>query len=1058
MRSPLLLKQWAKSAVQTGIAAVLVSTTALADDTEIYRGDIRNSAPPNLLFVLDYSGSMNFAIDGAYPDQPGEQSRATILKSAVRQVLKNNAGSVNIGFGSLYSTTPSGVQWPISDLTADANDYDPSIPEGITTAEIMSRQLDSRQVLGATATVDALTEAAAYFGGASVFHNGSDTKHAESHRPDRFNPATGQIINGYHDAAIPASYSPVDAYSATGGDGSFYSTCFDYTINGTVPNEVNHCANLPVTGCRIAPRGTVTFDGGRTNRQSRQCRYSTQERWTGATYNSPINAECQVNAIILVTDGTPTIQRNQANTAQLIGKGQNGCDDLTEIFGNGNDDETVRSRNSGRCGPEIAEYLANNPQVPGIDDSTVRTYTVGFNAPGAAQIYLDRIAELGDGDSFHATTPESLSNALDQILMELSTTSQGFAPLAVDVDRANLSHDDRLFYSLFEPSEGGSWSGNLKGYFLRENGLTDINNAEATSVMNGVRLMKDGAQSFWSASPDGDDVLSGGATELMQSGKRNLYTYTGGNNIPRAGVNLTTSGQHDLVASNNRISAGLLGGTNNRNAVLDWVQNAPMGDPLHSQPVQIDYGNQQVMFVMTNQGFLHAIDSSEPTRPNGSIQGGEELFAFMPKELLKNLPKHYENVPSIQRTYGLDGALVRWHDDANQNGIVDGNDKAMLIFGMRRGGNHYYAVDVTNPRSPRYMWRIDGGQGQFGRLGETWSRPTLVNVKRDGVKTQVIAFAGGYDAKALDGSTSRVENVRGNAIYFVDRNGELVLRIDGTTERDMKYAIPSDLTVVDTDGDSLTDRIYVGDLGGQIWRVDFDDIRNGAEATVIADFSDQPHTTFFYPPSVALNSSVYGDFLSVSIGSGNRTNPLRTNSQDRIYMIRDRHVNEPLPANFTRTYTRDLFNATSNDIGSDNKRVADIARELLNRKNGWFIELGLHEKSLSQLVTFEGRILATTFDLDAATLLDPCGFTSTNRFYGMDLATAQPLPNTSGLGTASTTALTPEDRFSTVNGDGILSQPVVVFTPTSDDVLVLVDNEIVTKFDRVSRRIYWYAR
>ena len=37
-----------------------------------------------------------------------------------------------------------------------------------------------------------------------------------------------------------------------------------------------------------------------------------------------------------------------------------------------------------------------------------------------------------------------------------------------------------------------------------------------------------------------------------------------------------------------------------------------MGDPLHSKSVSVNYGDRQVVYTMTNQGFLHAIDATKP--------------------------------------------------------------------------------------------------------------------------------------------------------------------------------------------------------------------------------------------------------------------------------------------------------------------------------------------------------------------------------------------------------------------------------------------------------------
>jgi len=936
-------RRWSKSAAHFGAAAILASTSAMADDTEVFTSQIATTAKPNLLFVLDYSGSMA-------EDAPGDDDleKIDVLKAAVRNLMKDNEDKINAGIGSLYNWGPSGVLWPISDLQVDANTIDPSIPAGTKIArEAISDLLDTKEADHSTATVDAIADASRYFKG-------------------------------------QAGFPP------------------------------------------------------------------------------PVNGQCQVNAVILVSDGEPTVRNNTLEIeAAMGGATVDTCKELDAIFGDTTSDESI----AGRCGYEIARNMADTELVPGDPDSTVRTFTVGFDTPGNGDEYLEDIAKGGRGEFFPATSPDSLSEALNAILGELFTTSQSFTPLAVDVDRPNFAHDDRLYYSLFKPTAKTSWSGNLKGYFLGADGLVDVNGADATEVKNGVRIMKVDAQSFWSQTPDGDEVLDGGASAQMTTGSRNLYTYTTGDK-PESfdGVSLSAGAIHDLRTSNTAITDAMLGGNGKRDELLDWIQNAPMGDPLHSQPVQVNYGTRQVTYVMTNQGFLHAIDTTLPESPNGTLAGGEEIFAFMPPELLPNIEKHYENDWNLNHTYGLDGSLIRWHDDIDKNGIADPGEKVALVFGMRRGGSHYYAIDVTLPETPKYMWRIDGGVGDFKNLGQTWSRPSLIEVNDNGTKKTVLAFGGGYDADALDGSVVRVElddddDKRGNAIFLVDELGKEVLTIDHSVSEDMDFAIPSDLTLIDTDEDELVDRIYVGDLGGQLWRIDMPDISNTPRAEVLADLNEtnvaDAHRTFFYPPSVALNSSVWGDFLSITIGSGNRTNPLREDSNDYMFMVRDEHVKSELPVNFNPFTKADLHKATDNEIGSDDDKVAADARKELKDGEGWYIKLGAHEKSLSPPMTFEGKILATTFDAGDAATQDPCKARGTNRFYLMDVSTAQPVP---AQGTTTLTALTADARSIEVNGDGILTQPVVVFRANTGDAAIIVDNEVVSEFKQSLSRIFWHSR
>ena len=61
----------------------------------------------------------------------------------------------------------------------------------------------------------------------------------------------------------------------------------------------------------------------------------------------------------------------------------------------------------------------------------------------------------------------------------------------------------------------------------------------------------------------------------------------------------------------------------------------------------------------------------------------------------------------------------------------------------------------------------------------------------------------------------------GRAIYAVDvLNGSLVWRYSFAENPAMKYCIPSDIAKIDIDGDGKVDRLYVGDIGGQMWRFD----------------------------------------------------------------------------------------------------------------------------------------------------------------------------------------------------------------------------------------------
>lgn len=1039
----------------TALTTTLLTCLALsahADDIDVYTAQIAAKQKPNILFVLDYSGSMNDNINGGRASR-ANPAKIDILKRAMRQVLDENFDRINAGIGSLYSTSTTGVRWPISELNADANSIDPDIPAGqFTVRDILQKQVDARSAGGWTATVDALVEAAQYFQGGAVTHNDRQLSPAASHAPERWSVTANNYSNGSPFAALSPSYSPSDAYS---NDRSSTFYCNDYSGAGG-PND---CTGKIISNCFARTKDDTTTAG--YDRQVnlwgnyQRCEYQRNSDWLGARYNSPITQICQANTIVLISDGEPTRINDGKSLKSVIGTNLSGCEDLSSsIFNTGANQEV-----DGNCGPEVLRALSSRDQNPSIPGSHVNTYSVGFNIKGNGKDYLSLLAEAGQGSFFEANKPEELTAALSTIVDEVLSGSENFSELSIDVDKASFSHDNRAFFSLFSPSVRRSWNGNLKGYFVEPSGLTDIHGNIATTATDAGLQFTEEAQSFWSSSSDGNNVSEGGASEHLLAGSRKLYTYTG-NTIPPAGVALAGSAVTRLRKQNNHISSAMLNVSNNaqKNALLDWIQTAPMGDPLHSKSVSINYDNRRVVFVMTNQGLLHAIDATTPTDPSASdTSGGEELYAFMPKQLLANLPALQKNQNSGNHIYGLDGKITRWHDDANNDGIVNNGERALLIVGMRRGGGAYYALDVSNINAPRLKWKIDNTNTDFAELSQSWSRMSLVTVNDNGTGRRVLAFTAGYDASIQDTAKTPTAS-SGNAIYMVDANGSLLWKVSAADHADMKYSIPSDLTVIDSDGDNLADRLYVGDLGGQVWRVDFEDINTKPSVYLLASLDDGQHQPIFYPPSVALNKGRNGKFFSISLGTGNRTDPLLKGSSNRLYMLRDTDIEKGAPiGGFSTIAYADLFDATDNSVGSSNTANAKTAQEDLDASRGWQIALGPNEKSLSSLVTFEGKVLATTFEAASTITPGSCGFETTGRFYMVDVKDAQPADSLSSNENSQSEEEEPA-RWRKIKSSGIPSSPVIVFPKGSGVVQVIVDKETVRLIDQQLALIYWHAK
>ena len=99
-------------------------------------------------------------------------------------------------------------------------------------------------------------------------------------------------------------------------------------------------------------------------------------------------------------------------------------------------------------------------------------------------------------------------------------------------------------------------------------------------------------------------------------------------------------------------------------------------------------------------------------------------------------------------------------------------------MGLRRGGNYYYALDVTHPDSPTLMWSISPSTPGYSKLGQTWSQPVLAHIETGtDVNPQtrdVLVFGGGYDTRQ-DNYSPNAPDPSGNAIYIADAHtGALV--------------------------------------------------------------------------------------------------------------------------------------------------------------------------------------------------------------------------------------------------------------------------------------------
>lgn len=1122
-----------------------------ADDSEIYSSSA-SAANPNILFLLDTSGSMK---GKDVDDGNGNlKKRLDVVKEVFRDVITNAPPNLNIGlmrYGGEMTAFPSGVSFPVKAIDSEAlpviagsialdKDNLPDPVAGQTVRSFLPSVVDSWEPLGATPIVDSLTEVARYYRGEKL----SWFSNLPADRLRAAHPSTYTGSSSFNECA--AYSEPTDCNNTKG-------ECTGEVVAGSCHNEMveGECAqwaDKPGTCCEeSAPTGYDEF-GSPTGWQCLRTTSCTERYCEVAgpqvsneicqhktcyngmvgepTYISPMTSECQSNYLVFMSDGRP--------------EGWNGPEDYpdsdTLIESTiGKTCETAPSGyNAGTCGPELAEYLANEDQSPTLDGKqTIETFTIAFalNDPDGTK-YLKSLAEAGhlkvadngrdlrnalkhvlaqaasgkklyssepvyaaarpfntaklvaqaatdqsnplvstwalwksflnnpdlaqamlkliepsvftggspslaatNNNFFHANNVKDLTTAFTSIIGRVQAASSSFASPTYKVDpNSYLAHSDEIFIPVFARTKTARWSGNLKKFKLQDGmivGKSDTGTNQAAVDAKGQFL--DSAWDFWGAAASGSGVTEGGAASLLDPAARVIYTNTTSSLIPLDNtLNKAALGNAAMSDADRDALIQFARGYETDGSTLHYL-----GDIMNSKPVMVrDSHAKSYVLAGSNDGYLHAFDS----------ETGLEKWAFMPAVLLKNLKALQADALTKDHLYGVDGPLSIWYDDKNNDGLIkpDDGEKIYVYFGLRRGGRAYYALDITDMSAPTLAWAIDNTTTGFNNLGESWSKPALAKMRvidpADSSKSllkDVLVIGGGFDPllENEDPST-RTTHTIGNDVYIVDaRNGsDLIWSLRqhvSSASLDLRYSIPSDIRILDMDRNGALDRLYFGDTGGNVWRVDMDVDVKDAEASTLYDYTKARLTKFaelggsgtdkrmfYYEPDVAVTRIKGKDILTLAIGSGYRSHPMSEVIDDRFYVLMDRQpFAEPDTTVFPLKETSSLVSVDTLDA-SNNLLTDDTL-------TGWYYDLpNKAEKVLAAPLTFMNKIIFTTFavaETSGASTTSCDVSTSVGRAYVMDLF--------SGIAVATIDPEKPDEKVrSTVIGlDEIPDTPQIVF-------------------------------
>jgi type IV pilus assembly protein PilY1 len=749
---------------------------------------------------------------------------------------------------------------------------------------------------------------------------------------------------------------------------------------------------------------------------------------------------CRKKFVILVTDGTDT-----------YGCGGNGVDPNScsdETFNPGmyrRRMQTVQKAKElaeagikvfvvgfGGSAPECLKTTLNwaaryggtdNPTEGNSGDSKAYDITKFGNPCTTTDTNADPALYPLSGYAFLAEDATQLSKAIKAIAKYIQEKSYSFTAPTIPLVR--ILDKDVGYISSFIPDETPFWRGNLKAYRLNSDGTFPVD-ADGNPL---------NASLLW------DAVVQ---LKKTPSDSRRIYTYVNSalkefvyGNLTNADLDVPSDAERQNLINHIRgIDAYDIDLDSNTTEERDWK----LGDIFHSNAVIVGSPNQyfedtgfsgpgqfydtyknrtKVVIVGGNDGMLHAFNATT----------GAEQWAFIPPSVLKTL----KLMPTAHNYYVDSSPKVSdvWiYSSVGDKTKTKDEWKTTLICGLRKGGKQYFALDITDTLNPIFLWEFprSNDAATLAKVGQSWSEPAIGRVKvehdlgfgSDLYERWVAFIGGGFDftetktVKATIGRAFFVIDIKtGDIIWEYSRDDSVTYSVDDQ-RRYMTYSFAAPPFAVDTNSDGYVDKVYIGDMGGQMWafNVSSDEINKKSNSLWSAKRLTQPPSStsekhpIYYQAAVAFDDN---RVPWVYYGTGDRENPTdTTNPAEFFYGIMDDGL-----AAYPRRENQEL-----QEISSINTFTPYPS------KKGWYLILEhsaqLVEKVLAKPAVFDNIVYFTTYAYKGKAT--GCSVEGDARLYELYYKTGGGALNVDELSDLSGTPSS--ERYTTI-GTGVPSNPVI---------------------------------
>jgi hypothetical protein len=606
--------------------------------------------------------------------------------------------------------------------------------------------------------------------------------------------------------------------------------------------------------------------------------------------------------------------------------------------------------------------VVNNATQLKNQNPSIKTFAVGLALGSSSANYTNLAVAGGTKVPLYASNEQELLAGLTDAIKQIISSTLTFSTPAVT---SEITKDNFIYQSTFSYAPNKQWEGSLKKYQLNSDSTIGNLVWDAGSRLNSksassrqlwtVGLSGAGLNNFTTTYRSELKTLFQSSLTSSDAQTDNLINFVRGVDTYDQDGDNNTSEERYKLNDIYRSQISIVGPPSSSisytsiyedsyyrsvNNYSNFINGINCGGSCANR--------KEIVLAGSNAGILHAFDAST----------GDELWGFIPPSMLNKLPKIISSTPNVTNAiYGVDGSPVV------KDIYYGGSWRTIAITGLGRGGNSYFALDITNPLSPSHLftienddigkvvnfWNSSGSKTNYlysfgsvsdstkdySKLGESWSTPRVLRMKISGVDKWVAVFGAGYNGG--------VNPNLGSAVFVMDleNGGNLVRKIDITDKSNtIANSVPSDLIAVTANGTTKANyygaMVYVPDYEGKITKINLTSSGTLYQTTQLFDAdSSTTNGRYILTGAEATVSSDNNLWLYFGTGDTQKIQDQISGTQNRLYGIKDKDFPNFISLGSAGT----VLNCKNTTTQTSCPTSGDL---------GWYIDLPNYQKLTAQ--------------------------------------------------------------------------------------------------------------